>query len=55
MKVGQFPPLSIKPTNDLAKALGKGDADLYQKALINGNYSLGLGALAYFRRVIEND
>ncbi len=54
MKVGQFPPLSIEPPKGLAKALGKEDAALYKKALINANYSFGLGALAYFRRVIEN-
>ena len=54
IKVGQFPPLSIEPPKDLTKALGKTDAELYKKALINGNYSFGLGALAYFRRVIEN-
>ena len=27
---------------------------MYKKALINANFSHGIGALAYFRRVIEN-
>ena len=30
------------------------DSDLYKKALINSNFSYGIGALAYFRRVVEN-
>ena len=54
MKVGQFPALSIEPQKELANALGKEDAELYKKSLINANFSFGLGALAYFRRVIEN-
>jgi hypothetical protein len=53
-KVGQYPPLSIEPSKELAAALGPNDTELYKKALINGNYSFGVGALAYFRRVIEN-
>jgi hypothetical protein len=54
IKVGQWPPLSIEPPSDLAKILGKEDANLYKKALINASISHGVGALAYFRRVIEN-
>ena len=54
MKVGQYPPLSIDPSPLLAKALGAEDNALYRKALTNGNYSFGIGALAYLRRVIEN-
>jgi hypothetical protein len=54
IKVGQYPPLSIEPSKELAAALGPEDTALYKKALINGNYSFGIGALAYFRRVIEN-
>lgn len=54
MKTGQFPPLSIEPPKELAKALGDSDNNLYRKALINGSHSFGLGALVYFRRVIEN-
>src|SRR5215472_13287011 len=53
-KVGQHPPPSVDPPNELAKALGKEDAALYKKALTNGAYSFGIGALSYFRRVIEN-
>jgi hypothetical protein len=46
IKVGQYPPLSIEPSPQLTKALGEEDAALYKKALINGNYSFGIGALA---------
>jgi hypothetical protein len=54
MKVGQHPPLAIEPPPELAKALGRGDTGLYRKALINANFGHGLGAVAYFRRVLEN-
>ena len=54
LKVGQYPPLAIEPTPELSKALGKEDAELYKKALINANYNHGIGAIAYFRRVLEN-
>jgi len=53
-KVGQYPALSIEPPPILGKALGAEDSALYKKALINGNSGFGIGALAYFRRVIEN-
>jgi len=54
IKVGQWPPLSIAVLPELTKALGREDADLYKKALINANFNHGLGAVAYFRRVLEN-
>jgi len=54
IKVGQWPPLAIQPMPELAKALGNEDSELYRKALINANFAHGIGALAYFRRVIEN-
>jgi hypothetical protein len=54
VKVGQFPPLAIEPSSELSKALGAENAELYKKALINANYNHGLGAIAYFRRVLEN-
>ena len=54
MNVGQYPPLPINPSADLTKALGKEDAELYKKALISANFSHGIGAVAYFRRVLEN-
>jgi hypothetical protein len=54
LKVGQFPPLAIELSSELSKALGEENAELYKKALINANYNHGLGAIAYFRRVLEN-
>jgi hypothetical protein len=48
------PPLPIDPSPELAKALGSEDTELYKKALIDANFSHGIGAVAYFRRVLEN-
>ena len=54
VKIGQYPPLEIEPSTELSKALGSEDAKLYKKGLINANFNHGLGAVAYFRRVLEN-
>jgi hypothetical protein len=54
VKVGQWPPLTIAPSPDLAKALGPEDAMLYKKGLIDFNFGHGIGAVGYFRRVLEN-
>jgi hypothetical protein len=54
IKVAQWPPLAIEPSREVAAALGLEDAELYKKALIAANFSHGIGAIAYFRRVIEN-
>src|SRR6266404_4480959 len=54
IKVGQWPPLTIEASPELAKALGPKDAELYKKGLIDFNFGHGIGAIAYFRRVLEN-
>jgi hypothetical protein len=54
IKVGQWPPLTIEPSPELAKALGAEDAQLYKKGLIDFNFGHGIGAVGYFRRVLEN-
>jgi hypothetical protein len=54
IKVGQWPPLTIEPSPELAKALGPEDAELYKKGLIDFNFGHGIGAVGYFRRVLEN-
>jgi hypothetical protein len=54
VKVGQWPPLTIEPSPELAKALGSEDTELYKKGLIGFNFGHGIGAVAYFRRVLEN-
>src|SRR5208283_2422826 len=54
IKVGQWPPLTIEPSPELAKALGPYDSKLYKKGLIDFNFGHGIGAVGYFRRVLEN-
>jgi hypothetical protein len=54
MKVGQYPPLSIEPSPEMEKALGPEDSELYKKGLIEFQFGHGIGAVAYFRRVLEN-
>ena len=54
IKAGQWPPLTIQPTPELAKALGPENAELYKKGLIDFNFGHGIGAVGYFRRVLEN-
>jgi hypothetical protein len=53
MKFGQVPMWTLFIENDLRKQLGSG-AQFYQKALQNLNMSYGIGACAYFRRMIES-
>jgi hypothetical protein len=54
IKVGQWPPLTIEPSPELAKALGPEDTQLYKKGLIDFNFGHGIRAVGYFRRVLEN-
>ena len=52
-KVGQYPPWSISINKNLAKILGK-YKEIYKKGLINESQGYGIGAFAYYRRIIEN-
>ncbi|MCX6234427.1 MAG: hypothetical protein NT175_06825 [Bacteroidetes bacterium] len=54
-KIGQFPPYEISPDKIVEKYLIKEDFDNYKKALANLSISYGIGAYAYFRRIIENE
>jgi hypothetical protein len=54
-KFGQWKPWAISPDPELTSALAEADGDLYRKALMNMSTSYGLGALAYLRRVVENE
>jgi hypothetical protein len=54
IKTGQWPPLAIEPSPELAKALGPDDSALYKKGLVDFNFGHGIGAVGYFRRVLEN-
>ncbi len=53
-KVGQYPPLEEHISPELERQLKGEDMDFYRKALRSRNFNYGLGALAYLRRVIEN-
>jgi len=52
MKVGQLPQLEVPLAKDLEKALGK-HADLWKKGMRSRHHGYGIGALAYFRRIVE--
>lgn len=54
-KIGQYPPYSIKPDKIVDKYLTEEDSLNYKKALVNLSISYGIGAFAYFRRIIENE
>ena len=53
LKVGQYPQLEERVPEMLAKALGA-VLKMYQNALRMRNFNLGLAAVAYMRRVVEN-
>ncbi len=53
-KAGQYPPLEERISCELEQALKGQDLDLYKKALRCRNFSYGIAALAYLRRVVEN-
>jgi len=52
MKVGQEPPWDISLDRTLEKMLGD-HADYYKKGLICESQSYGIGALSYYRRIVE--
>lgn len=54
-KVGQFPAFDIELNNYLKKYLSAEDKINYKRALTCLSISYGIGAFAYFRRVIENE
>jgi tetratricopeptide (TPR) repeat protein len=51
-KVGQNPPWSIKMEKNLEKMLGE-HADFYKKGLVCESQGYGIGAYAYYRRIVE--
>jgi hypothetical protein len=51
-KVGQFPPQEVIPSKAVKKALGD-RLSLYVKGMTCRQHSFGIGAHAYFRRLIE--
>jgi hypothetical protein len=53
-KVGQFPPWQLEVEKDLGKALGENSLGFYEKGRACENEGFGVGALAYFRRIVED-
>jgi hypothetical protein len=54
VKIGQYPALEERIPASLSAALSKEDAAMYKNALRMRNFNLGLAAIAYMRRVVEN-
>jgi hypothetical protein len=54
LKVGQWPALEERVPDSLKKVLDKDDLAFYKNALRMRNYNLGIAAVAYLRRVVEN-
>lgn len=53
-KVGQWPELEERVSQTLKDALSQEDLKLYKNALRLRNFNLGIAAVAYMRRVVEN-
>jgi hypothetical protein len=54
VKVGQYPELEERVPEILENALDGNDLKLYKQALRMRNFNLGIAAVAYMRRIIEN-
>lgn len=54
IKIGQYPELEERVPDTLKEALDGDDLKLYKNALRMRNFSLGVAAVAYIRRIIEN-
>jgi hypothetical protein len=52
-KAGQYPPWNIEIRKDLTRVLGKYEK-VYKKGLICESQGYGIGAYAYYRRIIED-
>jgi hypothetical protein len=53
-KVGQYPELEERVSKNLEDALNAEDLKMYKNALRLRNFNLGIAAVAYMRRVVEN-
>lgn len=51
-KVGQFPPPDLAIGNHLSRALGDYE-EIYKKGLACERFGYGIGAYAYYRRIVE--
>ena len=54
-KTGQLPAFERNPEKEVLDYLNDEDKENYKKALSNLSVSYGIGAFAYFRRIIENE
>lgn len=52
MKVGQYPPWEISVDKDFKKIIGKHE-ETYKKGLTCESQGYGIGAYAYYRRIVE--
>jgi hypothetical protein len=52
-KLGQWPAQHVEPSREVVKGLKKPVAEMFKKGLTSLAHGYGLGALAYFRRVVE--
>jgi predicted house-cleaning noncanonical NTP pyrophosphatase (MazG superfamily) len=52
MKAGQYPPWEITPDKNLSELLGE-HQDYYKKGLVCESQGYGIGAYAYYRRIVE--
>ncbi len=55
MKIGQYPPIERLPEKEVLAYLTDEDKDNYKKALTTLSFGFGIGAYAYFRRIVENE
>ncbi len=53
-KIGQFPAWSINPDPGISKLLGE-HVDTYKKGLVCESQGYGIGAFAYYRRIVEDN
>ena len=53
-KIGQYPELEERIPESLEKGLNQADLKLYKNAIRLRNFNLGLAAVAYMRRIVEN-
>jgi len=54
LKVGQFPRPAVEISPDLEGCLGEEDKEFYRKGRFTELQAYGIGAFAYYRRVVEN-
>jgi hypothetical protein len=52
-KIGQHPPMAVKPSKLMEKGLGA-HADDYRKGMTCESHGFGVGAFAYYRQIVEN-